>query len=181
MNTTQVIKVAAAALAIAMLSACANEVAKPEASSPAGSSVPSSPSPLQPQASGMQPQTLSGNSLKTGQAAAIDKRSIYYDFDSFALKSEFKPVVEAQASYLKQHPRAQVRIEGNCDERGSREYNLALGQRRADAIKNLLELVGVSDGQIEAVSYGKEKPKALGHDEQSWSQNRRSDFEYTRQ
>ena len=140
---------------------------------------PAAPAESQPQSGGTQQQNLSGTPLGAGQAA-IDKRSIYYDFDSYALKPEFEPVVEANASYLKQHSGASVRIEGNCDERGSTEYNIALGQRRADGVRKMLELAGVPAQRIETVSYGEEKPQAVGHDEQAWAQNRRSDFDYLR-
>jgi peptidoglycan-associated lipoprotein len=108
----------------------------------------------------------------------LSKRSIYYDFDKSAIKDEFKPTVQAHASYLKDHAGARVTIEGNCDERGSREYNLALGQRRADSVKGVMKLLGVKEGQVDTVSWGKEKPKAQGHDEAAWAENRRSDIVY---
>lgn len=173
MKTAQFVKSAAGVLLLSMLYACASQVTKPEGTAPATSATPAAPQTQ----SGQTQQNVSGNALGTGQAA-IDKRSVYYDFDSYALKAEFKPVVEANAGYLKQHRGASVRIEGNCDERGSTEYNIALGQRRADSVKKMLELAGVPGAQIETVSYGEEKPKALGHDEQAWAQNRRSDFDY---
>jgi peptidoglycan-associated lipoprotein len=180
MKTTRVIELAVSAVALAVLSACASEVTKPESSSPA-STASSAPVAPPAQAAATSHQGVSGSALGAEQRSTIDKRSVYYDFDAFALKAEYTPVVDAQASYLKQHPGASVRVEGNCDERGSREYNLALGQRRADSVAKMLELAGVSTSQIEAVSYGKEKPRASGHDEQAWSQNRRSDFDYLRQ
>ncbi|HEY1286801.1 MAG TPA: peptidoglycan-associated lipoprotein Pal [Burkholderiales bacterium] len=108
------------------------------------------------------------------------QRSVYYDFDRSDVKPEFRPAVEAHARYLRDHPDARVTIEGNGDERGSREYNLALGQKRAEAVQQMMRLTGASDGQIEAVSFGEEKPKALGHDEASWAENRRSDVVYQR-
>jgi len=88
--------------------------------------------------------------------------------------------VEAHARYLREHSGAQVAVQGNADERGSREYNLALGQRRSEGVKKILTLLGVADRQIETTSFGEEKPRALGHDEASWSQNRRSDIVYER-
>lgn len=176
MKSMRTIELAVATVVIVFLSACASEPAsKPEAAPAPRAALPVAP-PAPPQAASTRQQSLSGNSMAT-----IDKRSIYYDFDSFALKAEYNTVVEANASYLKQHPDAHVKVEGNCDERGSREYNLALGQRRADSVMKMLELAGVSGGQVEAVSFGKEKPKALGHDEQAWTENRRSDFDYSRQ
>ncbi len=110
----------------------------------------------------------------------LAKRSVYYPFDVSVVQDEDKPVVQAHARYLSEHSNRNVRLEGNCDERGSNEYNLGLGQRRADGVKKMLELGGVNPGQLESVSYGEEKPRASGHDEASWSQNRRTDLIYAR-
>jgi peptidoglycan-associated lipoprotein len=106
------------------------------------------------------------------------KRSIYFDFDSFVVKDEYRSVVEQNAAYLKQNKTRRVVLQGNTDERGGSEYNLALGQKRAEAVRRTLALLGVPDSQMEAVSFGKEKPKALGHDEASWAENRRVDIVY---
>src|SRR5574340_78889 len=111
-------------------------------------------------------------------ANILSKRSIYFDYDSSAVKNEHKPLVEAHAKYVASHPGAHVTLQGNCDERGSREYNLALGQRRAEAVKKMMAVLGVADKQMEAVSLGEEKPWAPGHDEASWTQNRRVDIVY---
>ena len=122
-------------------------------------------------------------SVPAGQAApkgSPDQRSVYYDYDRYEIKPEFRPAVEAHARYLREHAEARMTIEGNGDEHGSREYNLALGQRRAESARQMMRLSGAKDDQIEAVSFGEEKPKALGHDETSWAQNRRSDFVYQR-
>jgi peptidoglycan-associated lipoprotein len=108
------------------------------------------------------------------------QRSVYYDFDRAEVKPEFRPTLEAHARYLRENADARVTIEGNGDERGSREYNLALGQKRAEAAQRMMRLSGAADGQIEAVSFGEEKPKAVGHDEASWAENRRSDVVYQR-
>lgn len=108
----------------------------------------------------------------------LAKRSIYFDLDSYIVKDEFKPVVEAHARYLAANKSRKIVIQGNTDERGGREYNLALGQKRAEAVRKSLSLLGVSDAQMEAVSFGKEKPKALGSDEAAWAENRRSDIVY---
>ena len=108
----------------------------------------------------------------------LAKRSIYYDFDKSEIRDEFKSLIQAHAAYLASQRGTKVRIEGNCDERGSREYNLALGQRRADSVKAGLKLLGVADGQVDTVSWGEEKPKAMGHDEAAWAENRRSDLVY---
>lgn len=108
----------------------------------------------------------------------LAKRSVYFDYDSYIVKNEFKPVVEAHAAYLTNNTNRKVLIQGNTDERGGREYNLALGQKRAEAVRKSLTLLSVPDAQIEAVSYGKEKPKALGSNEAAWAENRRADIVY---
>jgi len=108
------------------------------------------------------------------------KRSVYYDFDKSDIKPEFNALVEAHARYLRDNSGARMTIEGNCDERGSREYNVALGQRRSEGVKKAMTLLGAREQQIESVSFGEEKPKASGHDESAWSQNRRSDIVYSR-
>jgi peptidoglycan-associated lipoprotein len=108
----------------------------------------------------------------------LAKRSIYFDLDSYTVKDEFKPVVEAHARYLTANKTRKIVIQGNTDERGGREYNLALGQKRAEAVRKSLSLLGVSDTQMEAVSFGKEKPKATGSDEAAWAENRRADIAY---
>lgn len=108
----------------------------------------------------------------------LAKRSVYFDYDSFIVKDEFKPVVEAHARYLTANKGRKIVIQGNTDERGGREYNLALGQKRAEAVRKTMNLLGVSDQQMEAVSFGKEKPKATGNDEAAWAENRRADIVY---
>lgn len=108
----------------------------------------------------------------------LAKRSIYFDFDSFIVKDEFKPVVEAHAKYLSANKGRKIVVAGNTDERGGREYNLALGQKRAEAVRKSLSVLGVSEAQMEAVSFGEEKPKATGSDEASWAENRRADIVY---
>jgi peptidoglycan-associated lipoprotein len=97
---------------------------------------------------------------------------------STRLRDEFKPLVQAHARYLVEHPSTRLTVQGHTDERGSAEYNLALGQRRSDSVKQAMNVLGASDKQIDTVSFGKEKPKALGHDEDSWAQNRRTDIVY---
>jgi peptidoglycan-associated lipoprotein len=103
---------------------------------------------------------------------------VYFDFDSFTVKDEFRPTIEAHARYLQQNRSARMTIQGNTDERGSREYNIALGQKRAEAVKRMMTVLGAQEQQIETVSFGKEKPKAQGHDESSWAENRRDDILY---
>jgi peptidoglycan-associated lipoprotein len=106
------------------------------------------------------------------------KRSVFFDFDKFVIRDQDRMVVELQGKYLASVPALKIAVEGNADERGSREYNLALGQRRAQAVVQALKVLGVSDSQMEAVSYGEERPVATGHDEKSWSENRRADIRY---
>jgi peptidoglycan-associated lipoprotein len=108
----------------------------------------------------------------------LAKRSVYFDYDSYVVKDEFKALVEAHAKYLVANKGRKILIQGNTDERGGREYNLALGQKRAEAVRKALGLLGVPETQVEAVSLGKEKPKATGSDEASWAENRRSDIVY---
>lgn len=108
----------------------------------------------------------------------LAKRSVYFDFDSYAVKDEYQPVLNAHARYLSKNKDRRILIQGNTDERGGREYNLALGQKRSEAVRKVLSLLGVDDGQMEAVSFGKEKPKATGSDEAAWAENRRADIVY---
>jgi len=109
-------------------------------------------------------------------AARVEAESIYFDFDRSFIKPEYRPILDTKAEFLKDNPEYSLRIEGNCDERGTNEYNLALGERRADSVKNYLVSLGVSPDNIETISYGEERPLAVGHNEDSWAQNRRDDF-----
>ncbi len=118
----------------------------------------------------------SAASALTDPGSILSKRSIFYDLDKYDVRDEFKPLVEAHARYLRDNPNAKVLIQGNTDERGSREYNLALGQRRSEGVKRMMMLLGVREAQVEAVSLGEEKPRAQGSNEDAWSQNRRSDI-----
>ena len=106
------------------------------------------------------------------------ERSVYFGFDQYAVTPEAAPVLERHGSFLASQPQLAIRIEGHTDERGGAEYNLALGQRRAEAVRQALRIYGVRDSQMETISWGSEKPKALGHDEQAWAQNRRADLVY---
>jgi len=111
-------------------------------------------------------------------ANILSQRSVYYDFDKYDIKDEFKPVIEAHARYLRENGGLKMLIQGNTDERGSREYNIALGQRRSEGVKRMLLLLGAREDQVEAVSLGEEKPKETGHNEEAWTRNRRSDMLY---
>jgi len=135
--------------------------------------------------SGTTTSGVSGSATGTGANPLKDpnnilsKRSIFYDFDKFDVRDEYRGLVEAHAKYLRDNPGAKMLIQGNTDERGSREYNVGLGQRRSDGVKKMLVLLGARDNQIESVSLGEEKPQAEGHDESAWSKNRRSDILYS--
>src|SRR6187402_1085581 len=117
----------------------------------------------------------SGNPLRD-PASVLSKRAVFFDFDSFVVRDEFRPLIEAHGRYLAGNRNARMTIQGNTDERGSREYNIALGQKRADAVKRMMTLLGAGEAQIETVSFGKEKPKNAGHDEAAWAENRRDDL-----
>jgi peptidoglycan-associated lipoprotein len=154
-----------------LLVACASEQPKePEAAAPAPAPVVEAPAPAPAPVVEVDPLNDPANILAN--------RSVYFPFDISAVQAADKPVVEAHAKYLSEHPDRKVRVEGNCDERGSKEYNLALGQRRADSVKQMLMLGGAKASQIETVSYGEEKPRCTDHNEACWKQNRRSDIKY---
>jgi len=106
------------------------------------------------------------------------KRSIYFGFDQYTVKPEFSSMLELHGKYLAANPQIVIKVQGNTDEKGGAEYNLALGQKRAEAVVKMLKIYGVKDSQLEAVSFGKEKPKALGHDDAAHAQNRRADLAY---
>ena len=108
----------------------------------------------------------------------LAQRSVYFGFDSFVVENEYVPVTQAHARYLNRNKNRKVVVQGNTDNRGGREYNLALGQKRAEAVRRAMSLMGVSDDQMEAVSFGKEKPRAEGNNEAAWAENRRADIVY---
>ena len=117
-----------------------------------------------------------GKAWMERRAAKFEAESIYFDFDKSFIKLDYRPVLHEKAAFLKDYPEMNARIEGNCDERGTNEYNLALGERRANSAKNFLVSLGIAADRIEIISYGEERPRSLGHNEDSWSQNRRNDF-----
>ena len=110
----------------------------------------------------------------------LSKRTVYFAFDSSEVKYDDREVIAAHASYLSNNPDARVTLEGHADERGSREYNIGLGERRTNAVKKLMTLQGASKRQLDSVSYGEERPVDSGHNESAWSQNRRVEVIYTR-
>jgi peptidoglycan-associated lipoprotein len=178
-----------AAIAAVFLAGCASQETQPEApiddkgaaTASAGGATTSGLG-----GTGVGGTTASGGAVGTGAggnplrdpANILSKRSVYFDYDSFVVKDEFRPLVEAHARYLVANRGTRMIIQGNTDERGSREYNIALGQKRADAVKRTMTLLGAQEAQIESVSYGKEKPKNPGHDESAWAENRRADIVY---
>jgi peptidoglycan-associated lipoprotein len=111
-------------------------------------------------------------------SSPLFQRSVYFDLNEYTVQTKYQKQLSAHASFLKANPKQKIIIQGNTDERGTAEYNLALGQRRSDAVRQSLNLMGVSDGQMEAVSFGKEKPKAEGDNEAAWAENRRADIVY---
>jgi peptidoglycan-associated lipoprotein len=112
------------------------------------------------------------------EARALMDKSVYFDYDSYAVKDQYRSTIDGNSKYLGSHRNRKVIVQGNTDERGGSEYNLALGQKRAEAVKKQLALLGVPETQIEAVSLGKEKARNAGHDEAAWAENRRADFVY---
>ncbi len=150
-----------------------------EERTPSGTAGPSTKPVPQGQVAKVDLTAKSGaQSLLTDPRSILSRRTIYYALDAYDVKDQYKDLVEAHARYLRDNPGTKMLIQGNTDERGSREYNVGLGQRRSEGVKRMLLLLGARENQIESVSLGEEKPKAEGHDEQAWSQNRRSDILY---
>jgi len=156
-----------------MMAACASSPKIDSSTPPQTHSIPSTANT----------HTLSAAELESRRLAAekaemqsLQKQSVYFDLDQFSIKAEYQSTVQKQAEYIKSHIKDVVTLEGNADERGSNEYNLALGDKRASAVQKSLGMLGVSEKQIKAVSFGEEKPKLLCHEEKCWSENRRVDF-----
>jgi peptidoglycan-associated lipoprotein len=170
--------------ALALLVACSSTPDSEQAPAPVDDSKPgaSGPStaPVTQQPIGT--TQIGGDPNKdprlTDPKSVLSRRSVYFDYDSDAIKAEFVPLVEAHGAFLRQNPGAKMLIQGNADERGSREYNLALGQRRADALKKRLVLLGAKDTQVESVSLGEEKPVCTDSNEECYAKQRRDDMLY---
>jgi peptidoglycan-associated lipoprotein len=182
MNQRLVVSIAMAAL----LAACS---AKPVKEEPPAAVVDKSPAtqtaakPVAPKAAESAtaaPVTESASKVNplTDPNNILSKRSVYFDFDKDEVKAEYRAMVEAHAKYLVANPNARATLQGNADERGSREYNLALGQRRAAAVKKVMNVYGASDNQIETVSYGEEKARCTAQTEACFAENRRADIVY---
>ena len=174
-------KIVLGAMLISLLAGCASESAKETSKAPIEEAKPAAQQPAEkPAAAESKPMTaqpVSANPL-TDPNNILSKRSIYYDFDKAIIKDEYTPLIQAHSAYLVDHRSVHITIQGNCDERGSREYNLALGQRRADSVKKAMTILGATSSQIETVSFGKEKPRCTEHNETCWAKNRRSDIVY---
>ncbi len=160
----------AAVVAMTMLSACSSTGSRSDASTaPSQTSEPYTDS-IAPSGS-----ALEGEGFDASMAAERNLKSnlVYFDFDQSSIKPEYQSVVDAYARYLVANPAAKVRLEGHADERGTREYNIGLGERRAMAVEAALRAQGVSSQQLSVISYGEERPAAEGHDEDAWALNRR--------
>jgi peptidoglycan-associated lipoprotein len=166
------------ALALALIYGCAST---PPAETPSASQAsPAQTPPAPPPSVGVQPlppSALQADPLKDPNSP-LAKRSVFYELDKYDVRDEYRPLLQAHGKYLADHRSTKMLVQGNCDERGSREYNIALGQRRAEGVKRMLVLMGATDSQIEPVSLGEEKPRCSEHSEACWSQNRRSDMLY---
>ncbi|MEN8261353.1 MAG: peptidoglycan-associated lipoprotein Pal [Pseudomonadota bacterium] len=131
-------------------------------------------------AGGLSGEGAYSDAMLNDPSSPLSKRIIYFIYDSSEVRSEFVPIVSAHASYVAARPGTRVVLDGHADERGSREYNVALGEQRANSVARMMRMQGVSDSQIEIVSYGEEKPASFSHDEMSWEQNRRVEINYQR-
>jgi peptidoglycan-associated lipoprotein len=156
----------------------------------ASKKAPDAPAPVETRTQTTPPSTTAGTTTPTSPPAQVQtnpltdpknilsQRIVYFDYDQDTVKSEFQALVQAHAKFLNDNRNRKIRLEGHADERGSREYNMALGQRRADALRKAMNLLGVSSDRIETISFGEDKPKAQGNDEAAWAQNRRVEIRY---
>ncbi|MFL6627230.1 MAG: peptidoglycan-associated lipoprotein Pal [Vitreoscilla sp.] len=163
-------------LTLSFLAACSTAPKAPPAPAPTPAPAPVAqvPAPAPTPARTDDAQALAARLRQ--QIADLDGKSVFFDFDSFVVKPEYDATLHAQADFLRANPNSKLTVQGNTDERGGSEYNLALGQKRAEAVRKQLGVLGVSADRVEATSFGKEKPRATCHEESCWSQNRRDDF-----
>ncbi len=176
------------ALLALTLSACGTTGSTPATvESRTGDGATSGPATSGTETTGVAGTGVAGSAMDGSQAAGdprkdpaspLSKRSVHFDFDSFVVKDEYRPMLEAHAGYLMSKRDARVILQGNADERGSREYNLALGQKRAEAVRKALAVLGVSEAQMEAISFGEEKPRNEADTEEAYAENRRADVVY---
>ena len=163
---------------LALLAACSTAPKAPPATTTATASTTSTattPTPAAPTPAPADDSQALAARLRQ-KAADLDAKSVWFDYDAYVVKSEYDAQLQAQAAFMKANPSARLTLQGNSDERGGAEYNLALGQKRADAVRKSLGVLGVPADQVETTSFGKEKPRATCHDESCWSKNRRVDF-----
>jgi peptidoglycan-associated lipoprotein len=160
------------ALTLALLYGCASAPTETAAPPPVQAEPPA-PVISRP----VQPPAVQIDPLKDPNSG-LSKRSVFYEYDKYDIKDEYRPTLQAHGKYLAENRGKKMLVQGNCDERGSREYNIALGQRRAEGVKRMLVLMGATEAQVEPVSLGEEKPRCVDHNESCWSQNRRSDMLY---
>lgn len=167
------------AVAAAVLAGCSSNVPLDEkAGAPVETRTPATGGSAANAAGASQSQIATVDLAKNAAPAAPADRIVYFDFDSFVIKDEFKPMLAGHAKTLAADHGKRMVVEGHTDERGSREYNLALGQKRSEAVVKSLELLGAADDQLEAVSFGEERPAVDGHDETAWAKNRRAELKY---
>jgi peptidoglycan-associated lipoprotein len=186
------IRLTSAAIIALTLAACSSTppapapvAAAPAAAPMAAAAAPAAPAPARAAAPAATAPAAASTAAAMGLPAHLDpnsdiskKRSVYFDFDQFVVRDADRAIVELHGKYLASAASVKATIEGNADERGSREYNLALGNKRAQAVVQSLKLLGATDGQLEAVSYGEERAADAGHDEAAWAKNRRADVVY---
>lgn len=162
-----------------LLAACSSTPVATTTAAPVAQAPAAAPAPTKPAAQPLsQVQSVVVPSYLDPKSPIATNRSVYFDYDVFSVKPQYAPTIELHGKYLTSHPEVNIRVEGNTDERGSAEYNLALGQKRADAVVKALKVYGVKASQLEAVSWGKEKPRATGQTEAAYAENRRADMTY---
>ena len=179
--TTRILPILSAVSLVALFAACSTtpDEQKPAAERGAAAPAPeATPGRRGPTVDLTKRGGGGGMSALKDPNSILSRRQIYFDYDKFDIKDEYKPLVEAHAKYLRENPSAKMMIQGNADDRGSREYNVGLGQRRSDTVKRALVLLGAKEGQIESVSLGEEKPVCTDQAEGCWSKNRRDDMLY---
>ncbi len=176
----RILTLVSAASLVVLFAACSTTpedkpAAKPEA---AAAPTPEARSATRKPTVDLTQRSVDSSAMLKDPSSILSKRQIYFEYDKYEIKAEYKPLVEAHAKYLRENPGAKMLIQGNADERGSREYNVSLGQRRSDTVKRALILLGAKDSQIESVSLGEEKPMCNDHAEGCWAKNRRDDMLY---
>ena len=169
-------KLSMSVLLISLLAACASD--KPAEVAPTPAAATEAPAAVEPVAETPKEAAPVAVDELNDPNNILSKRETFFDFDKSVVKAEYTPMLQAHGQYLASHGDRKVVVEGNTDERGSSEYNLALGQRRANSVKKMLEVSGAKAAQIATVSFGESKPRDPGHNEAAWAQNRRADIVY---